>query len=35
MAKKGDGGGWLILGIAAVGLLYYTQAGRGEENDAA
>jgi hypothetical protein len=34
--KKGDDGWWkLLLLILAVGGLYYTQAGRGEENDAA
>lgn len=34
--KKGDDGWWkLLLLMLAVGGLYYTQAGRGEENDAA
>lgn len=34
--RKGDDGWWkLLLLLLAVGGLYYTQAGRGEENDAA
>lgn len=37
MAKKGGGDGWILLLLALAGgvALYYTQAGRGEENDAA
>lgn len=37
MAKKGGGDGWIFPLLVLVGgvALYYTQAGRGEENDAA
>jgi hypothetical protein len=34
--KKSDGGLWIIFGLAVGAVaLYYLQAGRGEENDAA